>query len=276
MPYPLAHYALGFVLLVTVVAFWPSYFGQLSEAPVAFHVHGVAAVLWIVLAGFQSWTIHNGRRSLHRSMGLASLVVFPVLIASLVMIANVSAEAHAAGEPYRRQVGPVFVWATAAALGAYLWLFRQALRYRHRVHLHAGYMLATIFFLWEPAASRLLVGFFPPMAIGGPEDFHKVLHAIALGSAMVVPVALWLYLRRERGREPLLAAILLLLLQIGGIYTVAGTDLWRDGVEAYAGIPEPVTVGAGLLLGIGAAWWGWTRPRTEVVSPQPAPSRSTS
>lgn len=267
---------MGLVLLVTVVAFWPSYFGQLSEAPVAFHVHGVAATLWIILAGFQSWTIHNGQRRRHRSIGLASLVLFPVLIASLVMIANVSAEAYAAGEAYRGQVGPVFVWATAAALVAYLWLFRQALRYRHRVHLHAGYMLATIFFLWEPAASRLLVGFFPPMAISGPEDFHKVLHAIALGSAMVVPVALWLYVRRDRGREPLLAAIFLLLLQIGGIYTVAGTDFWRAGVNAYAGLPESVTVGTGVLLGVVATWWGWTGLRTKGVSPQPALSRTSS
>lgn len=273
MPYPLAHYALGLVLLVTVVAFWPSYFGQLSEAPVAFHVHGVSAILWIVLAGFQSWTIHDGRRRLHRSMGLASLGLFPVLIASLVMIANVSAEAHAAGDAYGRQVGAVFVWATAAALVAYLWLFKEALRNRHRVHLHAGYMLATVFFLWEPAASRLLVGFFPPMAIGGPADFHKIPHAIALGSAMAIPVAFYLYLRRDRGRAPLLATIFLLLLQIGGIYTVAGTDLWRAGVEAYAGLPGWVTVGAGFLLGALAAGWGWTGLRTAGVSPQPAPSR---
>jgi len=91
MPYPRAHYFIALVLLATIVGFWPSYFGNLGEAPLAFHVHGIVATAWVVLVASQSWLIHSGRNTLHRNFGMASLVLLPLLTGSLVMISNVSA-----------------------------------------------------------------------------------------------------------------------------------------------------------------------------------------
>lgn len=260
MPYPRAHYFIALVLLATIVAFWPSYFGDLGDAPLAFHVHGITATAWVVLVAFQSWSIHSRRNALHRTSGLASLIIFPLLIGSLVMIANVSAARYVEGGPYNDLLAPVFGWATAPALVAYLVLFAQALRHRRQVYLHAGYMLGTVFFLWEPAAARLLVGFFPPMAIDGPADFHKVADAIALGTAMPLLLAIYLYLRDRKVGMPFLLVAVFLAAQVGGIYLIAETGVWRQFFGWYATLPATITVGSGVLLGTLAAWYGWRHP----------------
>jgi hypothetical protein len=91
MPYPHAHYLIALVFLATIVGFWPSYFSNLDDAPLAFHVHGITASAWVVLVAYQSWSIHSRHNTLHRKSGLASLVLLPLLTGSLVMIANVSA-----------------------------------------------------------------------------------------------------------------------------------------------------------------------------------------
>lgn len=260
MPYPRAHLAVLTVLGVTIFAFWPSYFTILGDAPLAFHVHGITASAWMLLVAFQSWSIHRGRRSLHRTTGLASLVIFPVFTASLVMIVNVSAAGYQAGSPYYQVAGPPIGFATLVPLLVYPVLFFYALRERRTVWLHAGWMLSTVFFLWEPAASRLLVRYVPALAIAGPEDFHKVAEAIAWGSAMAVPVAVYLYLRNREHGIPFLVVAASLALQVAGTVWLADTALWRGWFDAYGQLPPVLTVGAGLLLGVAAVWLGWRRP----------------
>lgn len=260
MPYPRAHYYIALVFLVTIAGFWPSYFGKLGDAPLAFHVHGFTASAWIVLVALQSWSIHSRRITLHRKFGLASLILLPLMTGSLVMIANVSAAQYLEGGAYDQFAGPIFGYATAVPLVGYLVLFAQALRYRRRVQLHAGYMLATVFFLWEPAAARLLVRFVPQLDITGPENFHKAADAIALGIAMPLLLAIYLYLRDRKVGIPFLAVAVFLAAQVGGLYWVADTGVWRQLFGVYAELPATITVGSGVLLGALAAWYGWRRP----------------
>lgn len=150
MPYSKAHYVVALVLLATIIGFWPSYFGNLREAPLAFHFHGVIATAWIILLMLQAWSIHSGRVVFHRTLGRTSLILFPLLTGSLIMIANVSAAYYIAGGPYYGLVGPVFGYATIPPFIAYLLLYTQALRHRRQVHLHSGYMLGTAFSSGNP------------------------------------------------------------------------------------------------------------------------------
>lgn len=260
MPYPKAHYFIALVLLATIVGFWPSYFGNLGDAPMAFHVHGITAIAWVLLVTFQSWSIHSRRNNLHRTVGLASLILLPLLIGSLVMIANVSAAGYAEGGPRHDVLGPTFGYATFLPLVAYPVLFAQALRHRRKVNLHSGYMLGTVFFMWEPAAARLLVGFFPPMAINGAADLHKAADAIALGIVLPLMLAIYLYLRNRKTGKPFLLVSVFLAVQIAGIYLIADTEMWRQFFGWYAKLPATLTVGSGVFLGALAAWYGWRHP----------------
>lgn len=260
MPYSKAHYFIALILVATIIGFWPSYFGNLGSAPMAFHIHGIIAMAWVVLLIFQSWSIHSKRIKLHRSTGLASFVLLPLMTGSLVMIANVSAAGFLDGSPYYDLVGPVFGYATLIPFIAYLVLYCQALRHRREVYLHAGYMLGTAFFMWEPAAARLLVGFVPPLEISGPEDFHNAIHAIALGIVLPLLLAIYLYFRNRKLGVPFLVTSVFLFLQIAGLYWIADSAVWREFFRWYATLPATITVGSGFLLGVIATWYGWTKP----------------
>lgn len=260
MPFPRASYVIVLLAIVTLAGFWPSYFSSDEDVPLAFHVHGIAASAWILLVGFQVWSIQNGRRSLHRQTGLLSLALLPLFTASLVMIVNVSAAAYAEGGPYYSQLGPVFGYATLIPFLAYPLIFALALRNRRHINLHAGYMLATLFPLWEPGFVRVLIGFFPAMSINGPDDFHKVTDGIALSISIALAVAIYMYFTNRKYGTPFLIISVFLALQITGCYLVADTALWRAWFGAYAQIPSMLTVSAGLIFGAIAAWIGWCNP----------------
>jgi hypothetical protein len=61
------------------LAFWPNYLSQFATSPLEFHMHGITASLWLTLLVFQSWTIQNGQREMHRQTGVLSLGLFPAV-----------------------------------------------------------------------------------------------------------------------------------------------------------------------------------------------------
>src|SRR3954454_17388626 len=77
MPFRRAWLYVLALLILTFVAFWPGYFSKLPDKKLAHHYHAASAVLWMLLAIAQSWTIHHERIALHRKAGLAIFVLFP-------------------------------------------------------------------------------------------------------------------------------------------------------------------------------------------------------
>src|SRR5687768_17212603 len=86
MPYRHAWLILVALMGMTTYAFWPSYLADLRAASFEMHAHSVPAVLWMILLTVQSWSIHAGHRSMHRALGLASLVLFPLFLAGGLFI----------------------------------------------------------------------------------------------------------------------------------------------------------------------------------------------
>lgn len=156
--------------------------------------------------------------------------------------------------------GSIFRYAAAVPLVAYLVLFAQALRYRRRVHLHAGFMLGSAFFLWEPAAARLLINSSHRWSLADlristrlPPRSHWASHCRCCSRSTC-------FLGNRKVGIPFLAVAVFLAVQVGGIYWVADTGAWRRFFGAYAEFPAMITVGSGVLLGALAAWYGWRRP----------------
>jgi hypothetical protein len=151
-------------VVLTLAGFWESYFRIAGAVPFAFHAHAFSATNWLLLLILQSATIHARHNAFHKIAGLASLGLFPLLIAGFVMIINVSAARYAAQEnPFIMALGPSFGIGMLIAIAAYLTLFYQALRHRRNIRLHAGYMLATPLILFESPFSRLMDQAFPWM-----------------------------------------------------------------------------------------------------------------
>jgi hypothetical protein len=275
MPYRHAHFYVGFVLLVIVTGFWASYFAPLlSPMPLAFHVHAVTASSWLLLLIAQSVVIHRRMNALHRTMGLASFALFPLLILGFAMIINVSADRYAAKESdFIAYLGPSFGIGMGVAIAAYLTLFYQALKNRRNVKLHAGYMLATPMILFESPFSRAMDSFFPWMNVIGSEGPRGLLDTIVVSNTLVTIFALALYIRDRRHGAPWLVAIWFMTLQSIAMWFAPNFSLLSDLFAAYSRVPHWLSLSAALLVGAAAGWSGWhaapARPTRSASVPLP-------
>lgn len=262
MPYRHAHWYLLLLFPLTGLAFWPNYFGKLADSPYAFHVHGVTASLWIVLLAFQSWSIHHRRNALHRSAGLASLALFPLFIAGGLLVIQTMAVKFAAGaDPFYDVFGARLGAVDSVSSAAIPILFYLALKGRRKVHLHARYMLAPVLFLLGPILSRLMPAL-PPLAIAGPEDFHRFAYGLHLANGLAVAVAAILYLRAPKWGWPFLAVGGLVIVQSLLFETLGRTAAWEALFRAIGSLPTAAVASLGLGLGALAAWSGWMAGRT--------------
>lgn len=258
MPYRYANYFVGVVLVVIIIGFWDSYFTPIAEVPTAFHVHAFSALAWVGLLLFQNWSIRTRRRDLHKVGGMLSLFLFPFLIVGFVMIINVSAASYAANEnPIAGFLGPSFGLSMLFAIIAYVVLYYLALKHRRNVKLHAGYMLTTPLVLFESPFSRIMLDHLPFLIFTESDHPQIILDSIVICMAMAIAFALFMYLRDRRWGTPFLVAAFLMLLQAISMYVGTSTQWVRQGFEAYAGIPDAVTMLIGFLLGAAVSWLGW-------------------
>lgn len=259
MPYRHAHFYVGFVLLVILTGFWASYFAPIRSAmPLAFHVHAVTASSWLLLLIAQSVVIHRRMNALHKTMGLASFALFPLLILGFAMIINVSADRYAAKESeFIAYLGPSFGIGMGIAIAAYLTLFYQALKHRRNIRLHAGYMLATPMILFESPFSRVMDSFLPWMNVIGSEGPRGLLDTIVVSNALVTIFALALYLRDRRHGAPWLVAIGFMTLQSIAMWFAPDVPMLTDLFAAYTRVPHALSLTAALVAGLAAGWFGW-------------------
>ncbi len=258
MPYRHGHFYVAAVLLVILAGFWLSYFAPIGAVPLAFHVHAATASTWLLLLIAQSVAIHRRMNALHRTMGLASFALFPLLILGFTMIINVSAERFASREgAYIAQLGPAFGIGMVIAIAAYLTLFYQALKHRRSVRLHAGYMLATPLILFESPFSRIIGQYLPWMNVIGSEGPRAVLDTIVIGDVMATAIALALYFRHPKHGTPWLVASAFMMAQAGAMWFAPDVPALGRFFAAYAQVPHSISMAFGLLAGIAAGWLGW-------------------
>jgi len=268
MPYRYAPYFVGFLLLVIMTGFWASYFTVTDSMPIAFHVHAVSSMTWLVLLIVQQIAIQRRAPELHRLLGRASFVLFPFLILGFVMIINITAANFAAGgNPVAGPLGPAFGLGMGIAIAAYLTLFYQALKHRRNVKLHAGYMLATPLILFESPFSRVIGQYLPWMNVIGSEFPHLIMDNIAISDGLAAMFALALYARNRKHGAPWLIAAGFMILQAVTMWFTPFVPVIGFVFGAYAAIPPAITLSLGLALGAAAAWLGWEagklRPQRE-------------
>lgn len=174
------------------------------------------------------------------------------------MIINVSADRFGAREgPFIAHVGPAFGLGMGGALVAYLALFYLAMKHRHKVRLHAGYLLATPMILFESPFSRLIDAYFPWMNVIGSEGPQALLDTIVVSNTLVTIFALALYVRdRKNGAPWLLAAVFMTVNSI--LMWFAPSWPWAGPLfDAYAAVPDAVTCALAMGAGLAAGWLGW-------------------
>jgi hypothetical protein len=257
-PFPRAHYYVGAFLLITLVAFAPSYFLVLPNAPFAHHLHGVTATLWIVLLCTQSWSIHHGLWRVHAWSGRASFLLAPLFTAGGLMVTQVTLLKDTA---FNEMFGIRLATADVVATLAFALFYFLALRQRRAPDLHARYMLSTVTLLLGPSLARLFANFVPGFLIRGPEDLPKFGQAIDASFVLALVLILVLIGRDLRNRKPVtpfLMAFVASAMMYGGYRGFGETQAWRAASEAFAALPPTIVTLLGFALGAGAAFAGWT------------------
>jgi hypothetical protein len=269
MPYRHAPYYVLLCMAVIVAGFWPSYFAKWGAVPWQFHAHGVAASIWVTMVLVQSWTVHKAQLPLHRAVGKASLLLFPFLIGGLAAIIDLTGKGFVAGDgPVRAMFGGAFLIGLAIAIAAYVILYYRALKYRRKVWLHSGYMLATPLILWESPFSRVLGEVVPGLAVGGPQDFPRILYSIewAMATALVFcAVVRW---RVGPRAEPFTLAGALIAAEMVAMGFMGDLAILRSALVLIGNTPSAMVVAAGFAIGAATSWAGWQagkRPVAPVV-----------
>lgn len=256
MPYKHAHWYVLALFPLMAVAFWPSYLGVFTSASYAFHIHGFTATLWLLWLAAQSRTIHQGRRDLHRTVGMASLGLFPLFLGGTFLIEHSMASKFAGGaDPFYAMWAPELGLLDVTAAGAVAVFYVLGLKNRRKVHVHSRYLLGTAIFLLSPIFGRLAA---IPLGITGPVTFHLFGTAVQIGNAVALGVALLLWAANRKHGRPWLVAAGVVAAQMVLIETVGKWAAWEQLFTVTAGIPEPLTFSLGLAVGALAAWIGWS------------------
>ena len=253
MPFRKAWLYVLLLLVLTFVAFWPGYFSKLPDKKLAHHYHAASAVLWMILAIVQSWTAHHNRLALHRKTGLAIFLLFPFFLVAGMWVIHVEATTLAGDftSIEGTQIAQFGFFDPLANIGFAL-LFWAGLKYRHKVQLHARYMLATLLFVIAPIGFRLLANLIPFFR---PEENFS--YAMAGGNLIALAVALTLFRQAPKHGRPFLIAAGFIAAQAISYETLGRIPAWAPMFASVSNLNLPFLLLLTGIASVGIAWHGW-------------------
>lgn len=265
MPYRHAHWFVLALFPLAGMAFWPNYLSQFTTAPAQFHAHGITASLWLIMIAAQSWTIHHGRRQLHRSIGRLSLVLFPLfLIGGAGIFIGMAERFVAAASPFYTLYAARLAWLDVVGVGGVAFFYYEALRQRRKVHAHSRFMLATTAFLLPPIFGRL-APVLPPLAIAGPQDMWKLGIGFQLANGLTALLFFALAVHSGRHGRPFWLAGILTIAAALLYQLVGGLPAWEALYARAAELPPLLLAMAAGLAGIAIAIAGWVAGRRSTI-----------
>jgi hypothetical protein len=224
--YPHAHWYFLLALLVIIIGFFRSYFLRMQQTDLWHHLHGMAALLWMLLLCIQPVLFNRAQLSWHRRLGKFSLLLVPFLVVSACIMVHAmlnSTGQYPPGVVYQLSFLDFFYMLQLSLF------YSLALVYRKKIHLHARYMSATVFIFLLPGLARAL--FLLPFIT----SFNASLNT----SYLLVEICLLLLLRNDAKsgliRTPYLLALVLFLLQHVLMFYVGEWHWWRGLMDGYAG-----------------------------------------
>lgn len=121
------------------------------------HLHGALSTAWIVLLILQTRLIANGRRDIHRLMGMAGVAIGAAILVTGIFVAinserrvHTAANAGTLADPY------VFLIFPFASVGLFALFATLGVLKRHRPDAHKRYMLLATASLIVPALARIV------------------------------------------------------------------------------------------------------------------------
>jgi len=174
-----AAFFFGALALLTLPAFWPSYFSP--PKPIVewrVHVHGFAMFAWLALLIVQATLIRREDRATHRAMGRVSYVLVPLIVASTISLLHLRLNQTRDAEML------YFFYVILSLTAVFTWSYALAMWNRAQPAIHARYMVCTALALVDPIVGRLVLFYgginFPAMQVVTFVLIDAILVALAL------------------------------------------------------------------------------------------------
>ena len=217
------------LLLLAVVAYWPTYFSRVLSADHYTHFHASLAALWILMLAAQPMLIRAKRLALHRLLGALSYVLAPLIVVSIVLLGH-SRIKGLSGEAYAVQTYILYLQVSLTVLFGLS--YALAIYKRRVVALHARFMVCTAFTLIDPVVIRL-------MFWAGSRTPSWNYQWVTFGLTDLLIVALIVMERRSRaGRRvfPVMLAVFVLA-QVPALFGLTNTAPWQAFASWFAALP---------------------------------------
>ena len=190
--------------------------------------------LWCLLLILQPILIRYNYRKLHRVLGYFSYLLVPLIFYSIIDLLLFRFN----GIPALGNFHLFFVALVVNSAVAFLLVYGLAIYFRKKVHLHARFMVVTVFTILTPVTDRLTYMFAPfmikhvPMIDGAP-IVQTVGFVIA--DVILLLLILWDWLS---GRKPVAfgASLGIMLFMQYTILNFYKFDFWRSFAEWLLGV----------------------------------------
>jgi hypothetical protein len=219
-----------------VAAFWPSYFSRLTTQGSAHaHQHGLVMIGWCVLLVAQGWLIRTGRRPLHRTLGVLSYALVPLIVFTTVRFVHFRVRDLGV-------LGPGWLYALALILNTLvvlLALYGLAIYHRRDRGTHARYMVSSVVPLFPPVTDRLIAFYRPDLVPMFPQigpDPVLPLAGFALGDAILMALAWWDW-RANRRADAFVTALVLVVACQATILTFHQFGWWAAFAAWFQRLP---------------------------------------
>lgn len=228
-PLDLTRLAIGFVslLLIALVAFWPSYLAQMGSQSGYTHLHAVMATVWILLLIAQPLAIRAGRRDLHRLMGRASFLVAPLVVISVVLLAHRNMQLYD-GERLLIQTYILYLQLSLALLFAIC--CGLAIWHRSNTPVHMRLMICTALTFIDPVVIRLM------FQVAPVPTWNYQWFTFGLTNAVFL-LLIWLDRGSPRGRRvfPIMLGVFVLF-QVPALFGLTFSSPWQAFSQWFAGL----------------------------------------
>lgn len=215
------------LLLISVIAFWPTYYSVLAGSGFHVHFHALTAIIWFALLIAQPYLIKKRKLGLHRQLGKLSYPVAALVVISVVLLAHsrisTSPEEFYAIRTYILYLQLSLAFVFAVTYGLAIW-------YRKSKPIHARLMVATSFTFIDPVLARMINTFMPDIAINGQWLTFGLINLILISLSIIDrnnSKARWVY--------PLLL-VLYLIIELPIYFNLTELGWWQSFAAWFASL----------------------------------------
>jgi hypothetical protein len=188
-------------IALTITGFWNVYLEPDADPNRFHHAHVLTTSIWLSLLLYQRHLVREKRYKEHRRVGLAVLLLAPLLVSTVALLSVHSAQKGlASGE------GDFLIVQNVGVTMELAFLILLAFVLRKRRNLHGALLLSTAMLFIGIALFFTLISFIPTFRIEGPETFYRFATAGAASRYICLAVGLFFLVKDWKNGWPMLMA----------------------------------------------------------------------